>query len=228
MEDVILASVINDSEPNEFSSPACSLHEVSSSYMGSDKNGDAITDVAVWRKAERVRLIEARKSLSRGDRERCTFAIATALDEIFPEIDGRIVSLYWPFRGEPDLRAWMAAAVLRGATCALPIVVGKEKALAFRTWNTGEALTRGVWDIPIPTGGKEVRPDLIIAPLVGFDTSCYRLGYGGGYYDRTLAGITRPMAVGVGFEHQKLKTIHPLKHDIPMDMIVTDVGVRVR
>jgi 5,10-methenyltetrahydrofolate synthetase len=64
--------------------------------------------------------------------------------------------------------------------------------------------------------------------LVGFDTSCFRLGYGGGYFDRTLALLNKATLVGVGFESQKLNTIHPMKHDIPMDIIVTDVGVRVR
>ena len=218
----------HDFEAAEFSSPACSLHEVNSSCLGSDRDEAAIVDITTWRKTERLRLIEARKSLSQEDRARCTAVIAMALDEMFPEIEGRIISVYWPFRGEPDLRTWMGAAVARGATCALPIAVEKDRPLSFRTWKAGEPLTKGVWNIPVPSGGKEVRPDLVIAPLVGFDASCYRLGYGGGYFDRTLADLAQVTAVGVGFEPQKLKTIHPMEHDIPMDVIVTDVGVRVR
>jgi 5,10-methenyltetrahydrofolate synthetase len=122
----------------------------------------------------------------------------------------------------------MTAAEARGASCALPIVVEKGSPLAFRTWKVGEPLSRGVWNIPFPRRGREVLPDLVIAPLVGFDTSCFRLGYGGGYFDRTLALLNKATLVGVGFESQKLNTIHPMKHDIPMDIIVTDVGVRVR
>ena len=214
--------------PQEFSSPACSLHEVSSSYMGLVGEEPTIIDIPAWRKAERKQLIEARKGLSVHDRDRCTAAIATALDEVFPEMEGRIISVYWPFRGEPDLRDWMATAEARGARCALPIIVEKSKPLIFRTWKAGEPLSKGIWDIPYPSEGQEVRPDLVIAPLVGFDSSCYRLGYGGGYFDRTLAELARATAVGVGFESQKLKTIHPQKHDIPMDVIVTDIGVRGR
>jgi len=69
----------------------------------------------------------------------------------------------------------------------------------------------------------------VLAPLVGFDRACYRLGYGGGYFDRTLASLSpRPLAIGVGFEFQSLETIHPQSFDVPMDAIVTDVGTRRR
>lgn len=223
-----MARVDRDSELQELSSPACSLHEVSSSYMGMDRTEEPVVDIATWRKAERIRLIGERKSLSPQDRDRCTAAIAKALDDIFSEVQGRVISLYWPYRGEPDLRHWMTAAEARDASCALPIVVEKGSPLAFRTWKVGEPLSRGVWNIPFPRRGREVLPDLVIAPLVGFDTSCFRLGYGGGYFDRTLALLNKATVVGVGFESQKLNTIHPMKHDIPMDIIVTDVGVRVR
>jgi 5-formyltetrahydrofolate cyclo-ligase len=71
--------------------------------------------------------------------------------------------------------------------------------------------------------GDAVLPDVLLAPLVGFDAGGYRLGYGGGYYDRTLAALPeRPLVVGVGFETSGMETIHPQPHDIPMDLIVTE------
>jgi 5,10-methenyltetrahydrofolate synthetase len=83
-----------------------------------------------------------------------------------------------------------------------------------------------VWNIPIPAEGALVVPDVAIAPVVGFDPQCYRLGYGGGFFDRTLAALTPgPRVFGVGYELQSLASIHPLEHDIAMQAIVTEAGV---
>ena len=72
-------------------------------------------------------------------------------------------------------------------------------------------------------------PSIVLAPLVGFDAACYRLGYGGGYFDRTLAALVpRPLAIGIGFAIQELETIHPQPFDVPMDLIVTEAGTRRR
>ena len=85
-------------------------------------------------------------------------------------------------------------------------------------------------NIPAPADGPSVTPDVLLVPLVGFDAGGYRLGYGGGYYDRSLAARTpRPLAIGIGFEISRLATIHPQPHDIPMDAIVTERGMlRIR
>jgi len=88
-------------------------------------------------------------------------------------------------------------------------------------------LVDGVWNIQIPERRQIVIPHAVLAPLVGFDRNCYRLGYGGGYFDRTLAAFTpRPWAIGVGFELSRLKTICPQDFDIPMDLIVTEAGAQ--
>ena len=72
-------------------------------------------------------------------------------------------------------------------------------------------------------------PEAVLAPLVGFDRQCYRLGYGGGYFDRTLAAMTpRALAIGVGFELSLIETIYPQAFDVPMDLIVTEVALRRR
>lgn len=183
-------------------------------------------EVMRWRKDERQRLLAARLAVSAAEREAWSARIADGLDRAIGDVNGIIVSVYWPFRGEPDLRSWMKRMNGGGATCALPVVVEKGRPLTFRTWREGEALARGVWNIPIPAGGTTVVPDLCLAPVVGFDGACYRLGYGGGFFDRTLASLEpRPRVIGVGYELQALETIRPLGHDIAMDAIVTEADI---
>ena len=85
-------------------------------------------------------------------------------------------------------------------------------------------MERGIWDIPVPARRDVVIPDLMLAPLVGFDRANYRLGYGGGYFDRTLAAMPRrPMVVGIGYDLGAQETIFPQPHDIPMDAVVTEL-----
>ena len=124
-------------------------------------------------------------------------------------------------KGEPDLRDWLAHLRERGAQVALPRVVEKGHPLRFLLWEEGARLERGVWNIPHPAEAVETRPDVALAPLVGFDHSRYRLGYGGGYFDRTLASTSpAPRAIGVGYREMEIETIFPLSHDIPMSEIV--------
>ena len=112
---------------------------------------------------------------------------------------------------------------------ALPVVVDKKGPLEYRAWRPGDQLVDGVWNIPIPEKRDIVTPALVLAPLVGFDAACYRLGYGGGYFDRTLAALSpRVFAIGVGFEVQRIATIYPQSFDIAMDLIVTETGIRER
>jgi 5,10-methenyltetrahydrofolate synthetase len=144
------------------------------------------------------------------------------LDSIMPRTPGTIASFYWPFRGEPDLRWVMRALCDAGLRTALPVVVAKGQPLAFREWTPECRLERGVWNIPFPADGASVVPTVVIAPLVGFDASCYRLGYGGGFFDRTLAAMAmKPLVIGVGHPVQRVATIHPQPYDIAMDWIVT-------
>ncbi|MEP9388242.1 5-formyltetrahydrofolate cyclo-ligase [Mesorhizobium sp. KR9-304] len=180
-------------------------------------------EIARWRKTERERLIAARLAVPAEARAAMSARIATQLDAIVADVSGRIVSLYWPFRGEPDLRPWLASLAARGGTPALPVVVEKAQPLIFRAYRPGDRLEKGVWNIPIPAEGDPVMPDIVIAPLVGVDPRNYRLGYGGGFFDRTLAALPqKPLVIGVGYETQRIPTIHPQPHDIPMDRIVTE------
>lgn len=184
------------------------------------------TGFAAWRKARREELIAARLAIPADIRAAHAQAIADALDSELGDVSNKAISLYWPFRGEPDLRGWLASATERGATCLLPVVVEKGRPLIFRSWKPGEKLDRGIWSIPIPADGREMLPDIVISPLVGFDPQLYRLGYGGGFFDRTLATHPgTPLVIGVGYSSQHIPTIHPQPHDIPMTRIVTEKGL---
>ncbi|MEQ1944515.1 5-formyltetrahydrofolate cyclo-ligase [Mesorhizobium sp. VNQ89] len=177
--------------------------------------------IARWRKAERERLIAERLSIPTDTRAERSIEIARQLDILLGNVAGRVVSLYWPFRGEPDLRPWVASLVARDATPALPVVIEKARPLVFRAYRPGDKLEKGVWNIPIPAVDEPVTPNVVIAPLVGVDPGNYRLGYGGGFFDRTLAALPRkPLVVGIGYQTQRIPTIHPQPHDIPMDRIV--------
>ena len=132
-----------------------------------------------------------------------------------------------PIKHEPDVRAIVALWRENGAQAALPVVVAEDAPLAFRSWETGSPLAADRYGIPTPTAGDFVQPDLILLPLNGFDAAGYRLGYGGGYFDRTLAALSpRPLAVGVGFEINRLASIRPQSHDQRLDWIVTEAGAQ--
>jgi 5-formyltetrahydrofolate cyclo-ligase len=183
-------------------------------------------DIRAWRKTERERLIEARLAIPADVRAAMSKQIAEKLDAAIGDVNGRTVSLYWPFRGEPDLRPWCSTVTDRGGRIALPVVIEKARPLVFRDYRQGDRLEKGIWNIPIPADGAEVLPDVVIAPLVGFDAQNYRLGYGGGFFDRTLAAMKRkPLVIGVGYSTQRIDTIFSQAHDIPMDRIVAAIDL---
>ncbi len=185
-------------------------------------------EVKAWRRAERERLLAERMALSPAMRRAAGEKIAAGIQEILAGRPGAL-GVYWPFRGEFDPRPLIDMAAAQGRVIALPVVVDKKGPLEYRAWKPGETLIAGVWDIPIPERRDIVVPATVLAPLVGFDRACYRLGYGGGYFDRTLAALQpRPMAIGVGFAFQEIATIHPQDFDIPMDALVTEAGLRRR
>jgi 5-formyltetrahydrofolate cyclo-ligase len=209
-------------------SPACFLHELNQDgRVGADRQ--QARDVARWRKAERARLLAVRLKLTQEYRDTLTERIANSLESLIPSSDGAIVSAYFPIRAEPDLRPWMRAAHARGIRIALPVALAVGQALTFREWHPDVRLARGLWNIPYPAATAEVVPTVLLAPLVGFDPACYRLGYGGGFFDRTLAVIAgAPVVIGVGFPEASIPTIYPQPHDVPMSWIVTGAASAVR
>lgn len=183
------------------------------------------TFVNEWRRLKRAELLAQRLAMPRDERARRNRAIAAFVLEQLAGFKTASIGFYWPFRGEPDLRRLVRSLLDGGAAASLPVVIDKNRPLEFWSWRTGERLQPGVWDIPVPTRRKIARPEVLLVPLLGFDDAGYRLGNGGGYYDRTLAAITpRPFTIGVGYELGRLKTIRPQPHDIPMDGIVTEAG----
>jgi 5-formyltetrahydrofolate cyclo-ligase len=207
----------------EFASPPCFMHELSREASLTASRSDSWSDVARWRNAERRRLIGERMTLAAADRIARSKRLAEKLDEAVGKVSGRIVSSYWPYRGEPDLRNWAIKVIERGGRIALPVVVQKARPLEFRVWQPGDPLERGIWNILVPSRGPAVLPDIVVAPVVGFDAANYRLGHGGGYFDRTLAAMPHvPLKIGIGFATAEIATIYPQPHDIPMDTIVTD------
>jgi 5-formyltetrahydrofolate cyclo-ligase len=209
-------------------SPACFLHELDADGRVA-VDAQQARDVARWRKAERARLLAVRMKLTQEYRDALTESIASGLDGLIPAGDGTIVSAYFPIRAEPDLRPWMRAAHARGVRVALPVALGLGQVLSFREWHPDVRLARGLWNIPYPAATVEVVPTVLLAPLVGFDSAGYRLGYGGGFFDRTLAAIAgSPMAIGVGFPQASIPTIYPQPHDVPMNWIVTGAAAPIR
>lgn len=182
--------------------------------------------VRQWRKETRERLLAARRDLAAAARHAAASAIAATLETIVAQRRPKVFGGYWPIKSELDFRALFAKLAKAGTAVALPVVVEQNRPLEYWRWTPGAAMARGFWNIPVPALREPVTPDLVIAPLVGFDAQRYRLGYGGGYFDRTLASLApAPYAVGVGLEMMRLATIHPQPHDIPMAAIVTENGL---
>ena len=183
------------------------------------------TAPAAWRKAERARLIAARLAFAPGERAAAALAIGRALDERLPPGGAPLVGGYWPMRGEYDPLPYLRRVIEAGAAAALPVVVAPGAALEYRPWTPATPMAGGRWDTSHPAQGPAVAPAALLIPLVGFDAAGHRLGYGGGFFDRTLAAMRpRPLAVGVGFELGRLPGFEPAWHDERMDVIVTEAG----
>src|SRR5256885_15629688 len=148
-------------------------------------------EVKVWRRAERERLIALRQGLPAAQRHNWSAQIDAVLRGLLAKRPG-ILGVYWPFRAEFEPRPLVDWAVAAGRRVALPVVVDKKGPLEYRAWRPGDQLVDGVWNIPIPEKRDIVTPALVLAPLVGFDEACYRLGYGGGFFCPPPAALSPP------------------------------------
>ena len=217
--------------PGGGSSSPCMADEVDPQYfdpMAVDP--EQARDVARWRQSERKVLRDARKTLTSDQRQTVATALMAALGNVLDrrafEGSVRTVAFYWPIKDEPDLRPLMSDLIADGTRVALPVVETKAAPLVFRVWTPETRMERGHWNIPVPPeDAPVVHPDIVLAPLVGWDGEGFRLGYGGGYFDRTLADLSpRPFSIGIGLASARLSTIFPQPHDIPMDVILTEQG----
>ena len=193
---------------------------------GTVPTADPATDpVALrsWRREQRARLLAVRLAMPTAAHRAASRAIAARLADELSAHRPTIVGAYWPIRREFNPLPLLQVLLADGVQVALPAILEKNAPLQFRLWFPGTRLAVGVYDIPYPAEGAAVVPDTLIIPLVGYDRAGYRLGYGGGYYDRTLEVLLpRPRMIGIGFGGAQLQTIYPQAYDICMDCIVTD------
>ena len=202
-------------EPREYASPVC--------YAGDAVEPRTWSEIKAWRKATRESIIARRMAISAEERRRLSEPVVASLRALINPERHPVIGLYWPIRGEIDLRDFARDYVAAGGIVGLPVVVEDAAPVEFWRWRPGVALKRGHWNIPVPPERDPLAPDLLVVPLVGFDSARYRLGYGGGFYDRTLAAAQpRPRTIGIAFAGMQLQTIYPQPHDIPMDMILTE------
>ena len=179
-----------------------------------------------WRKVERARLLAERDALDRARIQEWRRRIDQHVARAFPGLAQGVVAFCWPIRNEYDARHLARTLRERGALTALPVVVAPGAPLLFREWHPGVALASGPLGIPFPVNSKTVVPDAVLLPMVGWDTQGYRLGYGAGYFDRTLGALAKRTAViGIAYEMSRVDTIHPQSWDIPADCVVTERGV---
>ena len=173
---------------------------------------------------------EARRALAHGVDPAAGEALAAALPADLIPSAGKIASAYWPYRTEIDSRPLMARLAAGGVRIALPVTPpkGSDAALVFRLWREGERLAPGHFPVHEPHPDAEgVEPDLVLVPLLAFDRSGGRLGYGAGHYDRTLQHLRalKPVtAVGLAFADQAVERLPAGPHDQRLDGILTERG----
>ena len=179
-----------------------------------------------WRAKTRKELIDRRLAAEPNDRTRWSAAINEHLTLKWPEPPGDIIAFCWPFRAEHDVRSVVGRWISMGARAALPVVLAPKTPLIFRRWHADATLESGALGIPYPVDTEEMRPDTILLPANGFDALGFRLGYGAGYFDRTIA-MLRPKVrvIGISYEIGRMSSIGPQSHDEPMDFVVTEAGV---
>ena len=199
-----------------------------------------------WRKSERRRLIAEREAVPSSQRAAWAQCIDAHLQRGFPQLTQACVAFCWPYRGEYDARNLVRQLHQAGARIALPVVVASGSPLLFRQWTPDTPLLSGPLDIPYPGAqSPQLQPSHVLLPVVGIDAAGYRLGYGGGYFDRTLAalaatglaaglatdlatpapGKSAPLVIATGYELCRIPSIDPQPHDIPMDWLVTERGL---
>jgi len=179
-----------------------------------------------WRRATRERLIAERLALDAATLDAWRRLIDRHIERAFPGLVGARLAFCWPIKNEYDARHLVRRLRGRGALSALPVVVARGAPLVFRLWRPGIALARGPLGIPYPASSPEVAPQAVLLPVNGWDDAGYRLGYGGGYFDRTLATMDpRPRVIGVGYEAARIETLYPQPWDEPLDYLVTERGV---
>jgi len=171
--------------------------------------------------------IAARLAMSAAAHRAANVAIQHHLTEFLLPLKIGTIAFCMPIRAEADCRPLVEHLIALGWQAAMPAVIKLDAPMECRVWWPAAPMTADPYGIPVPATEVSAHPDVMLLPLVAFDAAGYRLGYGGGYFDRTLAAMNpRPLAIGVGFDLAAVQDIHPERHDIPLDLIVTENGIR--
>ena len=189
-------------------------------------------DTSDAKKRLRAELLQARQNLP--DRQARVDALQRILRIWLVGRADTVIGAYWPIKGEfdalPALHRWKEDGELQGNSqrlrIGLPVVNKEHKTLTFHAWYPGCPMEEDAYGIPKPKDTELVVPTLLFVPCVGYGAGGYRLGYGGGFYDRTLATLQpKPFTVGLGFTNAYVDDLEPEPHDQPLDAILNDNGV---
>lgn len=185
--------------------------------------------VTLEKTALRKRMLDWRRGVTQAQRAETAQALAwTGLAFARPLASQAIVSGFASLDDELDCMPLMHRLAGEGLGLALPLVTGKGKPLTFRKWAPGDDMDAGVWGIAQPKADKPVvEPDIVLVPLLAVDRAGWRLGYGGGFYDRTLQGLRarKPsLAIGLAYEEQVVDAVPHLDYDEPLDWVLTPGG----
>src|SRR5665213_2132583 len=185
-------------------------------------------DIEEAKAALRIKARAQRAALANAAKADAAHAAANAFLEGVPLNPTDIVAAYWPIREELDVKPLLTRLMDSLQPVCLPVVIGDEQPLDMRLWEQGAPLYPSGFGTLAPSEmAPRVEPDVVIVPLLAFDATGTRLGYGGGYYDRPLARMKkRPRLVGFAFAGQELPAIPREPHDLPLDAVVTEIGIR--
>jgi 5,10-methenyltetrahydrofolate synthetase len=189
-------------------------------------SSEHIADSTIPRAVLRRKKLAARMALDEKTRADLSTRIEAHLAALLTPLPPQTLAFCAPVRGEFDVRPLASLLIGRRWQAAMPVVVALAAPMRFHSWTPTSEMDTDRYGIPIPRNGTELVPDIVLLPLLAFDAQGFRLGYGGGYFDRTLAAmVPRPLAIGVGFELGRVPDIRPQPHDIPLAAVVTEAGV---
>lgn len=195
-----------------------------------DKAPESAPVLTLERAALRREKIAAREDLTPEEHRHRSQAVETHLKDLLQSHRPWVLAFYWPIRAEFDCRSVVQQLIVSGVRACLPRVIAPDTALEFRAWQAGSEMLVDRYGIGTPAAGELLTPDVVLLPVNAFDAAGYRLGYGRGYFDRTLASLStlgqKPLAVGIGFELARVPSISPAPHDFPLDVIVTEAGAQ--
>ena len=169
----------------------------------------------------RKKFLNLRDDLEPSEKLGADAKISSALESLLIDCNGPI-GFYWPMRNEYDpvhiILKWLRK---KNRYAALPVIIEKRAPMKFLSWDINTKLEKGFFDLSVPPiNSSELSPTVIVIPCVGFDSKNYRLGYGGGYYDRTLIKYPNAKKIGISYKSCKTDNLYPNEYDIPMDFII--------